>query len=337
MRSAAGPQNRAVRVLVTGGAGYVGSVTAEALLRAGHDVLVFDDLSGGHRAAVPERAAFVQGDLREPSAIRAAVERFRPEGVCHFAGHLQVGESMTDPLKYLGENVQMGIHLLRAMLDGGVRRFVLSSTANLFAGAEGRLDESSASVPASPYGESKLYLERALHWLQRSHGLASASLRYFNAAGATAERGEDHDPETHLIPLVLQVALGRRERVQVFGTDYPTPDGSCIRDYVHVSDLAAAHVLALESSQAGCRAYNLGSGRGCSVREVVEAARKITGRPIPVAEAPRRPGDVARLVADSSLARRELGWEPRHSDLDRILESAWAWRRGRPDGYGRGR
>lgn len=322
---------------MTGGAGYVGSVTAEALLGAGHDVLVFDDLSGGHRAAVPERAAFVQGDLREPSAIRAAVERFRPEGVCHFAGHLQVGESMRDPLKYLGENVQMGIHLLRAMLDGGVRRFVLSSTANLFSGAAETLDESTPLEPGSPYGESKLYLERSLGWLHRTQGMASTSLRYFNAAGATEERGEHHDPETHLIPLVLQVASGRRERIQIFGADYATPDGTCIRDYIHVTDLASAHVLALESSQGGSRAYNLGSGRGCSVREVIDAATRITGRPIPVAVGARREGDVPRLVADSSRARRELGWEARSSTLESILESAWAWMRRHPAGYGPGR
>lgn len=323
-----------MKVLVTGGAGYVGSVTAEALIRAGHEVVVFDNLSSGHRAALPEGACFVAGDLLDPAAIRRAIEQQRPEGICHFAGHIQVGESLRDPLTYLGDNVQMGIHLLRASVDCGVRRFVLSSTANLFSSAaEGFLDESARTDPGSPYGESKLYLERALQWLHRTHRFASTSLRYFNAAGATEERGEDHDPETHLIPLVLQAALGRKRGIPIFGTDYPTPDGTCIRDYVHVLDLASAHVLALESGEAGCRAYNVGSGRGWSVKEVVDVARRVTGRPVDIAVGPRREGDVPRLVADSSLLRRELGWAPRHSDLDRIVESAWSWLRDHPDGY----
>ena len=325
-----------MKVLVSGGAGYIGGVTSEILLRAGHQVAVVDNLVHGHREAVPAQARFIQADLGDLAAVRAAVSAFRPDTVMHFAGHIQVGESMRDPFKYLRDNAVGGLHLFQAAVEAGVRRAILSSTANLFdKPARVPIDESAALIPGSPYGESKLYLERVLAWLETTHGLRSASLRYFNAAGATEERGEDHDPETHLIPLVLQVALGRREHISIFGKDYDTPDGTCIRDYIHVSDLADAHVLALGGLDRGSRTYNLGNGKGFSVLEVVEVARKITGHPIPTVLAPRREGDVARLVADSAKIRQELGWTPRIPELERIVESAWRWLQRHPRGYGR--
>ena len=324
-----------MNVLVSGGAGYIGSVTAEVLLRNGHRVAVVDSLLHGHRAAVPAGAEFLHADLNDLAAARAALGRIRPDAVMHFAGHIMVGESMAKPFMYLGENVAMGLHLLEAALEVGVRKFILSSTANLFDRPERvPIDESAALIPGSPYGESKLYLERVLAWLEKTHGLRSACLRYFNAAGATEDRGEDHDPETHLIPLVLQVALGRRQKISVFGRDWDTPDGTCIRDYIHVSDLAEAHVLALGALDRGSRVYNLGNGRGFSVLEVIEAARRITGHPVPAEFVPRRDGDVARLVADSARIRRELGWTPRIPELDRIIDSAWRWHKSHPDGYG---
>ncbi|HVE41280.1 MAG TPA: UDP-glucose 4-epimerase GalE [Planctomycetota bacterium] len=325
-----------MKVLVSGGAGYIGSVASEVLLRAGHQVAVVDNLVHGHRAAVPEKAQFLQADLGDLRAIRDAVAASKPDAVMHFAGHIQVGESMRDPFKYLRDNVVGGLQLFQAAVEAGVRRVILSSTANLFdKPAKVPIDESAALIPGSPYGESKLYLERVLSWLETTHGLRSASLRYFNAAGATEERGEDHDPETHLIPLVLQVALGRRENISIFGNDYDTPDGTCIRDYIHVSDLADAHVLALEHLDRGSRTYNLGNGKGFSVLEVIEVARKITGHPIPTLLSPRREGDVARLVADSSRIKQELGWSPRIPELERIVDSAWRWLQRHPRGYGR--
>jgi UDP-glucose 4-epimerase len=326
-----------MRVLVTGGAGYIGSVASDVLVRSGHSVCVFDDLSKGHRAAVPENAEFSQGDLRNLSQIRAAFARFRPEAVLHFAGFIQVGESTKDPMKYLGDNVEMGLNLMRAMVESGVRRCILSSTANLFDKPRKiPIDETSVLDPGSPYGESKLYLERVLAWLDRTHGVRSASLRYFNAAGATETRGEDHDPETHLIPLALQVAQGRRPGLSVFGDDYDTPDGTCIRDYIHVSDLAEAHVLALLALDRGTRTYNLGNGAGFSVKQVIDVAERVTGRRIPVTIAARRDGDVARLIADSSRIQKELGWKPRIPELERIIETAWSWLQKHPRGYQEG-
>jgi UDP-glucose 4-epimerase len=325
-----------MRVLVTGGAGYIGSVTSEILLRAGHEVAVFDSLLSGHRAAVPGACRFIQGDLSDRNDVGKAFLEHRPEAVMHFAGHIQVGESMRNPLRYLGDNVISGLNLLKATVEHGVRKFILSSTANLFDRPEKiPIDETAAIVPGSPYGESKHFLERALYWLDRTHGLCSAALRYFNAAGATDERGEDHEPETHLIPLVLQVAQGRRDHIDVFGNDYDTPDGTCIRDYIHVSDLAAAHLLALQALDHGAHTFNLGNGSGFSVMEIIQSARQITGHPIPAVEAPRRPGDVARLVADSSKIRRELGWTPAIPDVDGIIKSAWRWMTRHPQGYGK--
>jgi UDP-glucose 4-epimerase len=324
-----------VRVLVTGGAGYIGSVACECLLRAGNQVVVFDNLSHGHRRAVPPEADFVEGDLSSPKTIGEAFDRHKPEAVMHFAGDIQVGESMRDPFRYLRDNVACGLNLLRETVEHGVRRFILSSTANLYDQPDRiPIDEEMRPRPGSPYGEAKLYMERSLGWLERTHGLRFAALRYFNASGATEDRGEDHDPETHLIPLVLQVALGRRERVSVFGDDYDTPDGTCLRDYIHVADLAEAHVLALMSLDRGSATYNVGVGRGHTVKQVLEVARRITGHAIPAFTAPRRPGDVPRLVADSTRIQRDLGWRPRFPDLEQIVESAWRWRRNNPDGYG---
>jgi UDP-glucose 4-epimerase len=323
-----------MKVLITGGAGYIGSVTGEVLLQAGYEVVALDSLVHGHRAAVPAGAEFVQADLLDRVAVADVFARHRPDAVMHFAGHIQVGESMTLPFKYLGENTVAGLNVLEVALGAGVRRFILSSTANLFDKPERiPIDEQSTIRPGSPYGESKVYLERVLGWLDQTHGLKSASLRYFNAAGATPERGEDHHPETHLIPLVLQAAMGLRPSISIFGRDYDTPDGTCIRDYIHVRDLAQAHVLALRALDRGSRTYNLGNGNGFSVLEVIRVAEEITGRKVPVVQGPRRSGDVARLLADSTLIKKELGWKPETPELHRIVESAWRWHRDHPRGY----
>jgi UDP-glucose 4-epimerase len=323
-----------MNVLVTGGAGYIGSVTADLLVRCGHRVTVLDDLSRGHREAVPKAASFEQANLLDLGAVRKIFASRSPRAVLHFAAHSQVGESMRKPWMYLGENVVAGINTMRAAVECGVTRFILSSTANIFdAAGENPVGEEALVCPGSPYGESKLTLERALGWFKKTHGLDSVCLRYFNAAGATEELGGDHDPETHLIPLVLRVAQGRLPEVQIFGRDYPTRDGTCVRDYIHVADLAEAHRLALD---AGGPAYNLGNGRGFSVLEIVEVARRVTGHPIPTVDAPRRPGDPAFLVADSSKIRRELGWVPKTPAIEAIIESAWRWMQRYPDGY-RGR
>ncbi|MGB9723881.1 MAG: UDP-glucose 4-epimerase GalE [Chloroflexia bacterium] len=323
-----------MRILVTGGAGYIGSIVVEHLIEAGEEVVVLDDLSQGHRAAVHPRAALVQGSVGDRALLDDLFRTYAFDGVMHFAGYTLVGESMERPFRYLGDNVLGGLTLLQAMAEHGVRRFILSSTANLF-GRPRRIpiSEGEAIVPGSPYGESKHILERALYWLDRIYGLRYASLRYFNAAGATAERGEDHRPETHLIPRVLQVALGREEHIVIYGDDYPTRDGTCVRDYIHVSDLAQAHILALQALDRGSRVYNLGNGQGFTVKEVIETARRVTGRPIPAVVGPRREGDPAVLVASSRRIRRELGWRPRFPALEAIVGSAWEWHRRHPDGY----
>lgn len=323
-----------MHILVTGGAGYIGSVVVEALILRGDRVTVFDNLSQGHRAAVHPQAEFVFGDLADREALNELFADRSFEAVMHFASHTLVGESMRSPLTYLGDNVVNGLNLFSAMVDHGVKRFILSSTANLFdKPARLPIDEAEQIVPGSPYGESKFILERMLHWLDRIHGLRYAALRYFNAAGATAERGEDHHPETHLIPLVLQVALGQRDQIQVFGSDYTTRDGTCVRDYIHVLDLAEAHILALHALEDGSRTYNLGNGQGYTVREVIETARTVTGHPIPAVDGLRRAGDPPTLVASSDKLRRELGWQPRYPDLRDIVQSAWDWHRQHPDGY----
>jgi UDP-glucose 4-epimerase len=323
-----------MHILVTGGAGYIGSVVTEELIRQGEQVTVYDNLSQGHRAAVHPQAEFIQGDLAHARAVSDLFAHHSFDAVMHFASYTLVGESMERPLQYVGDNVVNGLNLFQAMIDRGVRRFILSSTANLFdQPARIPIDEREQIVPGSPYGESKFILERALYWLDRIHGLRYAALRYFNAAGATTERGEDHTPETHLIPLVLQVALGQRDQIQVFGSDYPTRDGTCVRDYIHVLDLAQAHILALHALDQGSRTYNLGNGRGYTVREVIEAAREVTGHPIPAADGPRRPGDPPELVASSTKIREELGWQPRFPELRDIVHSAWNWHRAHPQGY----
>jgi UDP-glucose 4-epimerase len=327
-----------LRIIVTGGAGYIGSVTAAELIGAGHEVVVLDNLYQGHRDAVPAEARFVECDLADREALRQVFADSAPvDGVMHFASYTLVGESMASPLKYLRDNVVNAANLLEAAAEAGTKRFILSSTANLFDEPERiPIAEDEAIVPGSPYGESKQAIERMLHWFDRIHGLRYAALRYFNAAGCTPDRGEDHDPETHLIPLVLQVALGQREAITVFGDDYPTRDGTCVRDYIHVVDLAQAHILALQGIEVlGSRSYNLGNGQGYSVLEVIDAARRVTGEPIPHEIGPRRPGDPATLIASSEAIRRDLGWQPRFPDLDDIVASAWEWHRRHPDGYGR--
>ena len=324
-----------MKILVTGGAGYIGSIVVEQLVEAGETVVVFDNLYQGHAAAVHPGARLVVGDLADRAALEALFADFKPEAVMHFASHTLVGESMERPFRYLGDNVINGLNLLQSAVQHGVRRFILSSTANLFDQPRRiPIDEGEQIIPGSPYGESKYMLERILTWLDRLLGLRFAALRYFNAAGASAERGEDHHPELHLIPLVLSVALGKRESVTIFGNDYPTPDGTCVRDYIHVIDLAQAHILALQALERGSRIYNLGNGQGFSVKEVIETARRITGHPIPAVVGPRRPGDPAILVASSEKIRRELGWQPRYPHLHEIIESAWRWHKAHPDGYG---
>ena len=326
-----------MRILVTGGAGYIGSVVAAELLAAGHDVVVFDNLSMGHRAAVPARATFIEGDLSNRTAIDRLFAAQSIDGVMHFASHTLVGESMQKPFLYLGRNVVNGLNLLESMADHGVKRFILSSTANLFDRPRRMpIDEAEDIVPGSPYGESKNILERMLAWLDRTIGLRYAALRYFNAAGCTPERGEDHAPETHLIPLVLSVALGQRESVTIFGDDYPTPDGTCVRDYIHILDLAQAHILAFEALDRGSAVYNLGNGEGFSVKQVIETAREVTGHSIPANVGPRRAGDPATLVASSEKIRCELGWQPRYPLLREIVDSAWQWHRSHPEGYRNG-
>jgi UDP-glucose 4-epimerase len=322
--------------LVTGGAGYIGSIVVEELLKQRDEVVVFDNLYFGHREAVHPQATFVEGDLADRAAVKATFDAHDFEAVMHFASHTLVGESMERPFMYLGENITNGLNLLQEALNHGVRKFILSSTANLFGNPERMpIDETERIIPSSPYGESKNILERMLHWLDQIYDFRYAALRYFNAAGASpsGERGEDHDPETHLIPIVLQVALGQRERVVINGDDYPTRDGTCIRDYIHVTDLAQAHILALKVLDRGSRTYNLGNGQGFTINEVIETAREVTGHPIPTVVGPRRPGDPAVLIASSDTIKRELGWEPQWPDLRTIIETAWKWHSAHPHGY----
>jgi UDP-glucose 4-epimerase len=321
-----------MRIFVTGGAGYIGSVTAELLLDEGHEVAIFDNLIEGHRRAVDSRARFIEGDLADRGQIERALSNTRPDAVMHFAAYALVPESMRDPSKYFRNNVSNGLNLLDAMLTTGVQRIIFSSTCALFGPPERvPIDESAVPRPISPYGESKLAFEKILRWYDQVHGLKFVCLRYFNAAGATENFGEDHRPETHLIPNVLKVALGQRPSLEIYGSDYETPDGTCIRDYIHIVDLAHAHVLALGATASGF--YNLGTGGGSSVREVIAACRKITGRKIDTIEKPRRPGDPPRLIASSEKIKKELGWQPQLQSLDVIIESAWAWHQKFPDGY----
>ncbi len=321
-----------MKVFITGGAGYIGSVCSELLLNEGHEVAIFDNLIEGHRRAVDSRARFIQGDLADRDQIERALSSTRPDSVMHFAAYALVPESMRDPSKYFRNNVSNGLNLLDAMLTTGVQRIIFSSTCALF-GPPDRvpIDETAPARPANPYGESKLAFEKILRWYDQVHGLKFVCLRYFNAAGATEDLGEDHRPETHLIPNVLKVALGQRPSLEIYGTDYETPDGTCIRDYIHIVDLAHAHILALGATASGF--YNLGTGGGSSVREVIAACRKITGRKIDTIEKPRRLGDPPRLIASSEKIKKELGWQPQFQSLDVIIETAWAWHQKFPDGY----
>lgn len=325
-----------MKVLVTGGAGYIGSAAVESLRSAGHEVAVFDNLYMGHVEAVDPSLTFFQEDLADKSAVDRAMKEFSPDSIMHFAAYSLVGESVENPFKYLRDNVMNGINLIDSAIEHGVKRFILSSTANLFDDPETiPISENETIIPGSPYGESKYFIERILHWANETKGLRYAALRYFNAAGCTPIRGEDHDPESHLIPLIIQVALGQREKIMIFGDDYETPDGTCIRDYIHVEDLAQAHILALEKLQEKeVLHYNLGNGSGFSVKEVVETVREVTGHPIPAEITPRRAGDPASLIADSRKIREELGWDPKYPDLKSIVQSAWDWHKEHPNGYG---
>lgn len=325
-----------MHIFLTGGAGYIGSAAAQRLLESGHEVTVYDSLVTGHRAAIPGKARFVHADLANAELLRRTFAARPVDAVMHFAAFIEAGESMQDPGKYFHNNLGLSLGLLEAAVQAGVRRFVLSSTAAVYASSETPLSEDSPLGPANVYGQSKLMMEQALEWYRQIHGLRFAALRYFNAAGSLPDRGEDHRPESHLIPLVLQVALGKRPGVRIFGTDYPTPDGTCIRDYIHISDLIEAHLLALQALETRDRlVFNLGNGEGYSVRQVIEVARLVTGRTIPAVEVDRRPGDAPRLVASAERIRAELGWQPRLPGLDVILASAWDWHRSRPDGYAR--
>ena len=325
-----------MNIFVTGGAGYIGSHTVRLLLEAGHKVRVYDNLSEGHAAAVPE-GLLHEGDLADERRLAEALAGGF-DAVVHFAASCAVAESMANPEKYYWNNVVASLRLLAAMRQAGVGRIVFSSTAAAYGNpVRTPITEDHPTEPINAYGRTKLDFEHALASYAAAYGLGYVSLRYFNAAGAApdARIGEDHDPETHLIPLVLQAALGRRDAVAIFGTDYPTPDGTCIRDYIHVYDLAQAHILALEAIRPGQGlTFNLGNGAGYSVRQVIEAAGRVTGRPIPTKEGPRRAGDPAVLVASSDHIRRALGWKPRYPDLETIIETAWRWHQAHPEGYG---
>ena len=321
-----------MRIFVVGGAGYIGSVCAELLLDEGHEVAIFDNLTEGHRRAVDPRAIFIQGELADRMRVQAALSDARPDAVMHFAANALVGESMRDPSKYFRNNICNGLNLLDAMIAARVQRIVFSSTCAIFGPPERLpIDEATPARPINPYGESKLAFEKILQWYDRIHALKFVSLRYFNAAGATKNFGEDHRQETHLIPNVLKVALGQKPDVEIYGTDYETPDGTCVRDYIHIVDLAWAHILALDASSSGF--YNLGTGGGSSVRDVVAACAKVTGRKIATIEKPRRPGDPPRLIASSKKIKKELGWQPQFQSLEAIIESAWKWHEKFPCGY----
>lgn len=324
-----------MKVLVTGGAGYIGSVVAERLLGRGNTVVVLDSLVRGHRMAVPNEAEFIRGDLRDRDWLIRTVADVRPDAVAHLAGEALVGESATDPAKFFDVNVHGGLNLLDAMVNAEVNRLVFSSTAAVYGEpASVPITEDAPRVPVNAYGASKWSFEQMLPWYAAAYGLRHISFRYFNACGATVERGEFHVPETHLIAILLEVALGLRDEIQLFGDDYETPDGTCIRDYIHVSDIADAHVLALSSiDELDSGAFNLGTGTGFSNRDVIESVRRVTGHSIPVVPAPRRTGDPARLVASAARATDVFGWRPAYPTLDTMVETAWKWRKDRPQPY----
>lgn len=323
-----------MNILVTGGAGYIGSATAEALIKAGHSVTVYDSLVTGHRPAIAQGAKFIEADLSDSHTLVKALTDEKFDAVMHFAALIEAGESMKDSGRFYHNNLTNSLTLMETAVRAGVKRFVLSSTAAVYQSSDEPLTEESPLGPTNVYGHTKLMVEQALDWYRQIHGLHFAALRYFNACGALPGRGEAHQPESHLIPLVLRVPLGQRDAAAIYGTDYPTPDGTCIRDYIHIADLVSAHLLALDGLKERDRLiYNLGSGNGYSVREVIETARQVTGHSIPARELPRRPGDSARLVASSEKIHRELGWKPEHDNLRDMIGSAWDWHKSHPNGY----
>ena len=324
-----------MKVIVTGGAGYIGATTVQSLLDSGHDVVVYDNLSKGHPEALPADVRLIQADVADCERLDAALGEAKPDAVLHFAASIEAGESMKVPEKYFRNNSATTLNLLEALLAHGINKFIFSSTAALYGEPEHvPIRETDTLKPTNAYGESKLLVEQMLAWFHRVHGFRYASLRYFNAAGSNGKSGEAHDPESHLIPLVLQAAAGKRDQVAIYGTDYPTDDGTCVRDYIHVSDLAAAHVLALEAlSTRDKLIFNLGNGLGFSVRQVIDTARKVTGKNIKAVESARRPGDPAVLVASSDKIRKELGWTPQNAQLENIIASAWEWMQRHPNGY----
>lgn len=321
-----------MNIFVSGGAGYIGSVYVEQALNSGHQVTVYDNLSEGHRSAIDPRATFVQAELSDEARILESLKASKSEVIVHFAANALVGESMQNPGKYFGNNVGNGVKLLNAAVGAGVRKFVFSSTCATYGFPDKvPITEDTPQRPINPYGESKKMFESVLDWYQRLHGLDFVAFRYFNAAGASGRFGEHHRIETHLIPNVLKVALGQASQCEIYGTDYPTPDGTCIRDYIHIMDIAQAHLLAMEPGRKGF--YNLGNGDGYSVREVIQMCEKISGKKIPAVEKPRRPGDPPRLVAAADKARRELGWNPKFPKLEEIVSTAWEWHVQHPNGY----
>ncbi len=323
-----------MNIFVTGGAGYIGSATAEALIKAGHSVTVYDSLVTGHRGAVPTGAKFIHATLDDSHALAEALTITKYDAIMHFAAFIEAGESMKDPGKFFRNNFTNSLQLMEAAVQTGIKKLVFSSTAAVYRSSESPLTEDSPIGPTNVYGQTKLMTEQALEWYRQIHGLHFAALRYFNACGALPGRGEAHQPESHLIPRVLQIALGQAPSATIFGTDYPTPDGTCIRDYIHIADLVSAHQLALNGLEKQDKlVYNLGSGNGFSVREVIDTARKVTGHAIPAVESPRRPGDSARLVASPEKIISELGWKPEHTNLQEIISSAWEWHQSHPNGY----
>jgi len=323
-----------MNILVTGGAGYIGSATAEALLKTGHSVTVYDSLVTGHRVAVPQGAQFVHANLDDTHSLAEVLTANKFDAIMHFAAFIEAGESMKDPGKFFRNNFTNSLQLMEVAIQTGVKRFVFSSTAAVYQSSDEPLTEESPINPTNVYGHTKLMTEQALEWYRSIYGLHFAALRYFNACGALPGRGEAHQPESHLIPRVLQIALGQVESAAIYGTDYSTPDGTCIRDYIHIADLVSAHILALGALDSRDKMiYNIGSGNGFSVREVIETARKVTGHAIPAVESPRRPGDSARLVASPKKIMSELGWKPEHTNMQEILSSAWEWHKSHPNGY----
>jgi UDP-glucose 4-epimerase len=323
-----------MKIFLTGGAGYIGSAAAASLLEAGHQVTVLDSLVTGHRSAVPDGAKFIEADLGDHQTVFEALKAEPYDAVMHFAAFIEAGESMQEPGKYFENNAHHSLWLLEGCVQAGIKRLVYSSSAAVYDSSEELLTEEAPLKPGNPYGQTKLMVEGLLDWYRQTHGIGYAALRYFNAAGALPDRGEAHSPESHLIPLVLQVALDQRSDVRIFGTDYPTPDGTCIRDYIHLADLVSAHLLALEALEPESQMiYNVGNGSGYSVREVVDTARKVTGHALPAVETDRREGDPPRLVASSEKIRAELGWSPEHPDIEAIISSAWEWHQSHPEGY----